>query len=59
VFTGRAAIPIIEWRPYLDEQLDIHDAVESFVARQRIIDARGGAGNQAIWFTDASLKTGR
>jgi hypothetical protein len=53
VFTGRAAIPIIEWRPYLDEQLDIHDAVESFIARRRIIDARGGAGNQAIWFTDA------
>ncbi|HEU5156523.1 MAG TPA: DUF6351 family protein [Streptosporangiaceae bacterium] len=53
VFTGRAAIPIIDWRPYLDEALDIHDAVESFITRRRIIDARGDAGNQAIWFTDA------
>ena len=53
VFTGRAAIPIIEWRPYLDDHLDIHDAMESFIARRRIIDARGDAGNQAIWFTDA------
>jgi hypothetical protein len=53
VFTGRVSLPIIEWRPYLDAQFDIHDAVESFIIRQRIIDARGGAGNQVIWFTDA------
>jgi hypothetical protein len=53
VFTGRVSIPIIEWRPYLDALFDIHDAVESFIARQRIVDARGGAGNQVIWFTDA------
>ena len=53
VFTGRVSIPIIEWRPYLDPLLDIHDAVESFISRQRIIDARGAADNQVIWFTDA------
>jgi hypothetical protein len=57
MFTGHVSIPIIDWRPYLDEQLDIHDAIESFVSRQRIVDAHSdtnsGAGNQVIWFTDA------
>jgi hypothetical protein len=54
VFTGRVSIPIIDWRPYLDDQFDVHDAVESFISRQRIADARGDAGNQVIWFTAAN-----
>jgi hypothetical protein len=54
VFTGRVSIPIIDWRPYLDDQFDVHDAVESFISRQRIAEARGGAGNQVIWFTAAN-----
>lgn len=53
VFTGDIGIPIIDLRPYLDAQLDIHDSVQSFVARQRIVDARGRADNHVIWLIDA------
>lgn len=52
IFTGDIDIPIIDLRPYLDAQLDIHDAVQSFVTRQRILDARGNADNHVIWMVD-------
>ncbi|WP_214320240.1 DUF6351 family protein [Nonomuraea sediminis] len=53
VFRGDIGIPIIDWRHYLEDQLDMHDARESFVSRQRMLDFDGRAGNQVIWFTDA------
>ncbi|ASK36251.1 hypothetical protein CEK62_18625 [Alcanivorax sp. N3-2A] len=53
VFRGDAPIPIIDWRPYLEEQLDMHNVHQSFVTRQRLIDFAGNADNQVIWFTDA------
>lgn len=59
VFTGRnpvtdAAIdiPLIDWRHYLEEELDMHNSHQSFAARQRLIDGRGDYGNQLVWFTD-------
>jgi len=53
VFTGDIDIPIIDWRHYLEEQLDMHNSRQSFVVRQRMRDHDGRAGNQVIWFTDA------
>jgi hypothetical protein len=53
VFDGGIDIPIIDWRHYLDADLNMHNARQSFVSRQRIIDRRGTAANQVVWFTDA------
>jgi hypothetical protein len=54
VFRGDIDIPIIDWRHYLEEQLDMHNSHQSFAARQRIRDARGNSDNQVIWFTDVA-----
>lgn len=52
VFDGRIDIPVLDWRHYLDAELDMHNARQSFASRQRMLE-RGGAANQVIWFTDA------
>jgi Tannase-like family of unknown function (DUF6351) len=53
VFDGDIDIPIIDWRHYLEDELDMHHSHQSFATRQRMLDADGDAGNQVIWFTDA------
>jgi hypothetical protein len=53
VFDGRIDIPVIDWRHYLDGELDMHNARQSFASRQRILDRKGNAANQVVWFTDA------
>jgi hypothetical protein len=53
VFDGRIDIPVIDWRHYLDGELDMHNARQSFASRQRMVDGKGDAANQVIWFTDA------
>jgi hypothetical protein len=53
VFTGDIDLPVIDWRHYLEEQLDMHNSRQSFVVRQRMLDHDRQAGNQVIWFTDA------
>jgi len=52
VFMGKIKIPVIDWRPYLEDELDMHNSHQSFAARQRIRDRRGNSDNQVIWFTD-------
>ncbi len=52
VFDGKIDIPIIDWRHYLDGELDMHNARQSFAARARLLK-QGDASNQVIWFTDA------
>ncbi len=52
VFHGDLDIPIIDWRPYLEEVLDMHHSRQSFAARQRLIDWNGHADNQVIWFIE-------
>jgi hypothetical protein len=49
VFVGRIDMPIIDVRHYLEPELDMHNSRQSFSARQRMIDAKGHADNQAIW----------
>ncbi len=52
VFMGDIDIPIIDWRNYLEDELDMHNSHQSFAARQRMLNADADAGNQVIWFTD-------
>ena len=53
VFTGqRLGIPMIDLRPYLEAELNMHNARQSFSVRARLMAAdRGDANNQVIWFT--------
>jgi hypothetical protein len=53
VFDGKIDIPVIDWRHYLEAELDMHNARQSFASRQRMLDAKGNAANQVVWFTDA------
>ncbi len=53
VFDGWIDIPVIDWRHYLEEALDMHNSHQSFAARRRIIERMSNADNQVIWFTDA------
>jgi len=50
VFHGEADIPLIDLRPYLEEELDMHNTRQSFAARQRMLNYDGDASNQVIWF---------
>jgi len=51
-FDGDLDIPVIDWRHYLEEQLDMHHSHQSFATRRRL-ELAGNADNQVIWFTDA------
>jgi hypothetical protein len=53
VFRGDIEVPIIDWRHYLEHELDMHNSHQSFAVRQRMLDAKGAADNHVIWFTDA------
>ncbi|WP_221627407.1 DUF6351 family protein [Halopseudomonas xiamenensis] len=53
VFDGQLDMPVIDWRHYLEEVLDMHNSHQSFSARQRIRNQMGHSDNQVIWFTDA------
>jgi hypothetical protein len=52
VFDGDIDIPVIDWRHYREEDLDMHNSHQSFASRQRMLDFDGDASNQVIWFTD-------
>lgn len=54
-FDGRLGrdIPILDVRHYLEDQLDMHNAHQSFVVRERIRRAMGNVDNHVIWFLDA------
>jgi hypothetical protein len=52
-FDSDIDIPMIDWRHYLEEELDMHHSHQSFATRSRLQKARGNADNQVIWFTDA------
>ena len=57
VFRGDIDIPIIDWRHYLEHQLDMHNSHQSFASRRRMLNHDGRASNQVIWFTDARPTT--
>lgn len=49
---GDVEIPMIDWRHYLEEVLDMHNTHQSFAARQRLLNHDGDASNQLIWFIE-------
>jgi hypothetical protein len=53
VFRGDIDIPIIDWRHYLEDELDMHHSHQSFATRQRMLNFDDDASNQVVWFTDA------
>jgi len=52
VFMGDIDIPIIDWRNYLEDELNMHNSQQSFASRKRMLNADGDASNQVVWFTD-------
>ncbi len=56
---GDIEIPMIDWRNYLERELDMHNSHQSFAARQRLLNHDGDASNQIIWFTDAIAGSSR
>ena len=52
-FDGDIDIPVIDWRHYLEHELDMHHSHQSFATRRRLQLARGNADNMVVWFTDA------
>lgn len=52
VFTGqRLGIPMIDLRPYLEAELNMHNARQSFSVRARLLDGNAvDANKQVIWF---------
>ena len=54
VNVGAIEIPIIDWRNYLERELNMHNSHQSFASRQRLLNHDGDASNQVIWFTDGN-----
>ncbi len=52
VFQGGGDIPIIDWHPYLEHKLDMHNVHQSFAIRKRIQARSGSTARQAIWMTE-------
>ena len=50
VFLGALSMPIIDFRHYLEPELDMHHSLESFSARLRMLRRQGHADTQIIWF---------
>ncbi len=55
VFQGDIDIPIIDWRHYLERELDMHNSRQSFVTRKRMLNHDGEASNHIIWSTDTII----
>ncbi|MER2490353.1 DUF6351 family protein [Catenovulum sediminis] len=49
IFAGKADLPILDVRHYLEDQFDMHHVSASFSARMRMKTLAGHADNQIIW----------
>ncbi|MBT8099127.1 MAG: hypothetical protein KJO82_05225, partial [Gammaproteobacteria bacterium] len=52
LFLGELSMPVIDFRHYLEHELDMHHSLQSFAARLRMLRQQGHADNQLIWFSD-------
>jgi len=52
VFRGLLMVPTIDHRQYMERELDMHNAHQSFAVRQRVLRAMGHSDHLVIWFTD-------
>ncbi|WDE11092.1 DUF6351 family protein [Thalassomonas haliotis] len=51
VFIGKLALPVIDVRHYLEDDLDMHHVSASFYSRLRMQQANGHADNHVIWIS--------
>jgi hypothetical protein len=51
IFVGKAELPILELRHYLEEKLDMHHTSASIEARMRIENFQGHSKNHVLWIT--------
>jgi len=54
VFQGQLNVPTIDHRQYMERELDMHNAHQSFALRQRVVNRMGHSDNVVIWFTDTN-----
>ncbi len=54
VFHGQLDVPAIDHRQYLEREVNMHNAHQSFASRKRIQQRMGNSDNQVIWFTDTT-----
>jgi hypothetical protein len=54
VFQGQLNVPAIDHRQYMERELDMHNAHQSFSMRKRVINRMGNSDNVVIWFTDTN-----
>ncbi|MBM3389136.1 MAG: hypothetical protein FJY26_06495 [Betaproteobacteria bacterium] len=52
VFSGRLPVPALDHRQYMERELDMHNAHQSFAVRKRVTQNMGSSDNLVIWFTD-------
>jgi hypothetical protein len=50
VFLGELSMPVIDFRHYLENELDMHHSLESFSTRLRMLRGQGHTDTQLIWF---------
>ena len=50
VFLGELSMPVIDFRHYLENELDMHHSLASFSTRLRMLRGQGHADTQLIWF---------
>lgn len=51
IFVGKAELPILELRHYLDDELDMHHTSASIATRMRIEQFQGHSLNHILWVT--------
>lgn len=56
VFRGKLDVPAIDHRQYMERELDMHNAHQSFAVRERV-QQQGDSDNLVIWFTDTVPNT--
>lgn len=54
VFSGQLDRPTIDHRQYMERELDMHNAHQSFAVRQRVLEKMGNTDLLVIWFTDTT-----
>lgn len=52
VFGGHIPLPTIDHRQYMERELDMHNAHQSFAVRKRVLQKMGTTDHLVIWFTD-------
>ena len=57
VFGGRLNVPALDHRQYMERELDMHNAHQSFAVRQRVQQQMGHSNNLVVWFTDTTPGT--